>query len=35
VARDVKDIVRIATVLLTILFGLWILIDVAKVITIG
>lgn len=34
VARDVKDIVRIAALLLTILFGLWILVDVAKVITI-
>lgn len=35
VGRDVKEIVRIAALLLTILFGLWILIDVAKVISIG
>ncbi len=35
VARDVKDIVRIASLLLVILFVLWILIDVAKVIPIG
>ncbi len=35
VARDVKDIARIAAILLTVLFGLWILIDVAKVISIG
>ncbi len=35
VARDVKDIIRIAAILLTVLFGLWILIDVAKVVSIG
>ena len=35
VARDVKDIVRIAGLLLLILFVLWILIDVTKVIPIG
>ncbi len=35
VARDVKDIIRIASILLTVLFGLWILIDVAKVVSIG
>jgi hypothetical protein len=35
VARDVKDIIRIASLLIAILFGLWILIDVAKVIPIG
>ena len=35
VARDVKDIVRIASILFAILFGLWVLIDVAEVITIG
>lgn len=35
VGRDVKEITRIAALLLTILFGLWILIDVAKVISIG
>jgi hypothetical protein len=35
VARDVKDIIRIATILLTVLFGLWILIDVAGVVTIN
>jgi hypothetical protein len=34
VARDVKDIVRIASILLTILIGLWVLIDVAKVVSI-
>jgi hypothetical protein len=34
VARDVKDIVRIAALLLAILFALYILIDVMKVITI-
>lgn len=31
VARDVKDIIRISLVLFAILFGLWILIDVAVV----
>lgn len=31
VARDVKDIIRISVVLFAILFGLWILIDVAAV----
>jgi hypothetical protein len=35
VARDVKDIVRIAAILLTVLFVLWILIDVTHVIPIG
>ena len=35
VARDVKDIIRIAAILLTVLVGLWILIDVAKVVSIG
>jgi hypothetical protein len=35
VARDVKDIVRIAALLLAILFVLWILIDVLKVFPIG
>jgi hypothetical protein len=35
VGRDVRDIVRIATILLVILLGLWILVDVAKVIPIG
>ncbi len=35
VARDVKDIVRIAAILLTVLFALYILIDVAKVISIS
>ncbi len=34
VARDVKEIVRIATLLLVVLFALWILVDVAKVVTI-
>lgn len=31
VARDVKDILRISVILFGILFGLWILIDVAAV----
>jgi dGTP triphosphohydrolase len=35
VARDVKDIVRIAVILLAILFGLYILIDVVGVIPVG
>jgi hypothetical protein len=35
VARDVRDIVRIAVLLLAVLFGLWILIDVLGVIQIG
>jgi hypothetical protein len=35
VARDVKDIVRIAVLLLSILFGLWIVIDVLGVVQIG
>lgn len=35
VARDVKDIARIATLLLVILFAIWILVDVAKVITVN
>jgi hypothetical protein len=35
VARDIKDIVRIASLLLAILFGLWILIDVLNVVPIG
>jgi hypothetical protein len=35
VARDVKDIVRIAALLFVVLFGLWYVIDVAKIIPIG
>ena len=35
VARDVKRIVRIVALLLSILFGLWILIDVAEIVPIG
>jgi hypothetical protein len=35
VARDVKDIVRIAAILITVLVSLWVLIDVTKVIPIG
>jgi hypothetical protein len=35
VGRDVKDIVRIASILLAVLFALWILIDVTKVISIS
>lgn len=35
VARDVKRIGRVALILLVILFGLWILVDVAKVMPIG
>jgi hypothetical protein len=35
VSRDVKDIVRIASLLIGILVVLWILIDVTKVIPIG
>jgi len=35
VARDVKDIVRIASLLFAVLFGLWIVIDVAKIVPIG
>lgn len=35
VARDVKDIVRIASLLIGILVALWILIDVARVVPIG
>jgi dGTP triphosphohydrolase len=35
VARDVKDIIRIAIILLAILFGLYILIDVVGVVPIG
>ncbi len=35
VARDVRDIVRIAALLLVILFGLWIAIDVAGVVKIN
>jgi hypothetical protein len=35
VARDVKDITRIAALLLAVLIGLWIVIDVAKIVTIG
>jgi hypothetical protein len=34
VSRDLRDIARIAIVMLVILFGLWILIDVAGVFTI-
>lgn len=35
VARDVKDIVKIASLLLAILLALWILIDVTGIISIG
>ena len=35
VARDVKHIARIAALLFTILIGLWIVIDVAKIVPIG
>lgn len=35
VARDVKHIARIAALLFTILFGLWIVIDVAEIVPIG
>ena len=35
VARDVKQIVRIGSLMLAILFGLWYLIDIAKVFPIG
>jgi len=35
VARDVRDIVRIAALELAILFGLWILIDVVQVVPLG
>jgi hypothetical protein len=35
VARDVKDIVRIASLLIGILIALWLVIDVAGVITIA
>jgi hypothetical protein len=35
VARDVKRIVRVAALLLSILFALWIVIDVAKIVPIG
>ncbi len=35
VARDVKDIVRIAALLFAVLFGLWYVIDVAKIVPIG
>jgi hypothetical protein len=35
VARDVKRIARIAALLLTILFGLWVIIDVTKIVPIG
>jgi hypothetical protein len=35
VARDVKDIVRIASLLFAVLFGLWIVIDVARIVPIG
>jgi hypothetical protein len=35
VARDVKEIIRIALILFAILFGLWLLIDVAGVVTIA
>ena len=34
VARDVRDIVRIAAILLTILLALWIIVDIAKVVSI-
>jgi hypothetical protein len=34
VARDVRDIVRIATLLLVVLFSLWIAIDVVRVVKI-
>ena len=35
VARDVKRIVRVASLLLAVLFALWIVIDVAKIVPIG
>ena len=35
VARDIKDIVKIASLLLAILLALWILIDVTGIISIG
>ncbi len=35
VARDVRDIVRIATLLFAVLFGLWIIIDKLKILPIG
>jgi len=35
VARDVKDIVRVAAILFTTLIVLWLLIDVTKVISLG
>jgi hypothetical protein len=35
VARDVKDIVRIASLLFAVLFGLWIVIDKLKIVPIG
>jgi hypothetical protein len=35
VGRDLRDIARIAALLLAILFGLWILIDVAGIVTIA
>jgi hypothetical protein len=35
VARDVKRIARIAALLLSVLFALWIVIDVARIVPIG
>jgi hypothetical protein len=35
VARDVKRIVRTASLLLAILFGVWYIIDIAKIVPIG
>ena len=35
VARDIRDIVRIVALLLSVLFGLWIVIDVLKIVPIG
>jgi hypothetical protein len=35
VARDVREIVRIAALLFAVLFGLWIIIDVARIVPIG
>jgi len=35
VARDVRDIVRIAILLFAVLFGLWYIIDIAKIVPIG
>jgi hypothetical protein len=35
VARDLKDIVRIVSILFTVLIALWLLVDVAKVVSIA